>query len=283
MNKKYLILDCNYLCHRAKHTTGDLTYDGNATGIIYSLLRSLSGYQDLFDTSDFVFCFDSKTSKRKEIYPEYKASREREYTQEEIEYDRTFRKQIKKLRTTYLPMIGFRNIFIQKGYESDDLMAEICLHIKPDDEAIIITSDKDLYQCISGNVFCYNPQTNKRMTLQRFKKEYEILPELWSLVKAIAGCSTDNIKGIEGIGEKRATQYINLQLKSESKVYKSIKSKAGYKIINRNLKLVALPMEGTQGCKLRRDKLSESGWKEVCKLLGMKSIKNRMPFGKGRR
>ena len=280
---KHIILDCNYLCHRAKHIFGDLTYDGNATGVIYGFLKSLSAFQDLFNTSNFVFCFDSRTSKRKEIYPKYKANRnKKEYTNEEIEFDKAFRKQIKKLRTTYLPMIGFKNIFIQRGYESDDLMAEICLHIKSDDEAIIITSDEDLYQCIRGNVSCYNPQTNKRMTMQRFKKEYGIESYKWAMVKAIAGCTTDNVKGIEGVGEKTAIKYLTGNLKVSLKSYEKIHSKRGFNISSRNEILVKLPMQGTQGCRLRRDKLSESGWKEVIKLLGMKSIKDKIPFGRKR-
>ena len=279
---KHIILDCNYLCHRAKHIFGDLTYDGNATGVIYGFLKSLSAFQDLFNTSNFVFCFDSRTSKRKEIYPEYKANRnKKEYTNEEIEFDKAFRKQIKKLRTTYLPMIGFKNIFIQRGYESDDLMAEICLHIKSDNEAVIITSDKDLYQCIRENISCYNPHTNKRMTYQGFKKEYDISSVDWHLIKAIAGCTTDNVKGVKGIGEKFAIKYLTGQLRTGKK-YLDIVSVEGVDIFNRNIHLVKLPMKGTKGCILKQDKLSESGWKEVIKLLGMKSIKDRMPFGRKR-
>ena len=96
MSEKYLLLDCNYLCHRAKHSTGDLSYGGDATGVIYGFLKSLSGFQDFFNTSNFVFCWDSNTSKRKEIYPEYKANREnKEYTDEEIVFDMAFRWQMK--------------------------------------------------------------------------------------------------------------------------------------------------------------------------------------------
>ena len=81
--RKWILLDCPYLCHRMKHTMGDLSFKGAATGIIYGFLKSLSGFQDLFRTSNFVFCWDSKTSKRKEIYPEYKANRDKkEYTDE---------------------------------------------------------------------------------------------------------------------------------------------------------------------------------------------------------
>ncbi len=283
-NKKYLLLDCPYLCHRAKHTTGDLSYGGDATGVIYGFLKSLSGFQDLFRTSNFVFCWDSKTSKRKEIYPEYKANRDKkEYTDEEIEFDRAFRKQMKKLRTTYLPMIGFNNVFVQQGYESDDVIASICSSVSTGGEMVIISSDKDLYQCINAWTSFYNPQTNKILTYQGFKKQYGITPETWALVKAIAGCTTDNIKGIEKVGEKTAIKYILGRLNPNSKNYKAITSPNGKFILNRNMSLVELPFKGTQQFKLKKDKLSEQGWKRVVKLLGMWSIRDRMPFGRKRK
>jgi len=284
MSEKYLILDCNYLCHRAKHSTGGLSYGNTATGVIYGFLRSLSGFQDLFNTSNFVFCWDSNTSKRKEIYPEYKTNRKKEdYTEEEIEFDKAFRRQMKKLRTTYLPMIGFKNVFIQQGYEADDVMASICNRsIREKDEAVIITSDKDLYQCIRSNVSCYNPQTNKILTLQGFKKKYEILPREWVLVKAIAGCSTDNVLGVKGVGEKTAIKYLMGKL-TEGKKYFDITCPQGMKIHERNYNLVRLPMKGTKQFKLRKDELSEQGWKPVVKILGMSSIRDRMPFGRKRK
>jgi len=284
MSRKYLLLDCDYLCHRALHSTGGLSYHGSATGVIYGFLKSLSSFQDLFNTSNFIFCWDSRTNKRLEIYPEYKANRQKnEYTEAEVEFYRAFKKQMKLLRTTYLPTIGFRNVFVQRGYESDDVMASIVSYtIETTDEAIIITADKDLYQCIDSNISCYNPQTNKHLTLQGFKKQYGIEPMLWGLVKSFAGCTTDNVKGIQGVGEITAIKFLNDKLNPDSKAYKAIKSPAGNDISDNNQELVILPMKGTQRFKIRRNKLSEQGWKQVTKLLGMESIQDRMPFGRRR-
>jgi DNA polymerase-1 len=280
--KKYILLDCNYLCHRAKHTTGELSYKGNVTGTIYGFLESLIGFQDLFNSCDFVFCWDSRTSKRKEIYSEYKANRQRkEYTKEDMEFDKAFRKQMSKLRTTYLPMIGFKNIFIQKGYESDDIIASICNNNekrKNNNEIVIVSSDSDLFQCVSYCTSLYNPQTNKMLTLQNFKRQYGINPVRWGLVKSLAGCVTDNVKGIKGVGEKTAVKYLLNKLKKDSKAYKSISSPEGIKIFNRNKELVILPFKNTNTFRLRKDNLSEIGWKKVTDMLGMKSIRNKMPF-----
>jgi 5'-3' exonuclease len=266
------------------HSTGGLSYDGSATGVIYGFLKSLSGFQDLFNTSNFIFCWDSRTSKRLELYPEYKANRHKnEYTTDEIEFYRAFKKQMKLLRTTYLPTIGFRNVFVQRGYESDDVIARICLHsIVNDNEAVIISSDKDLYQCLEHNVSYYNPKTGKILTMQSFKKQYGIDSQLWGMVKATAGCTTDNVKGIQGVGEKRAIDFLLGRLNPDSKAYKAITSPEGNKICDFNQELVILPMKGTNFFKLKRDNLSEQGWKQVTKLLGMQSIRDRMPFGRKR-
>jgi DNA polymerase-1 len=260
---------------------GKLSFDGSATGVVYGLLKGLVGFQDLFNTSNFVFCWDSNASKRRDIYPEYKATRDRkDYTKEEIEFDVEFRRQMKKLRTTYLSKIGFRNIFIQRGYESDDIIASVARDIsrKEDFEVIIVARDKDLYQCIRHNVSMYDPQSCKIMTLQGFKKRYGIKPREWSMVKAIAGCNTDNVKGIKGIGEKTAIKYLKGKLKETNKKYCDIVSMSGIELYYRNLELVELPMKGTRCFQLQKDELSEQGWKEVTVLLGMKSLKGKMPF-----
>ena len=283
MNKKWILLDCNYLCHRAKHATGGLSFQNQPTGVIFGVLQSLSSFQDTLGSSNFVFCWDSKISKRKEIYPEYKANRNNtEYTPKETELNTAFRRQMKLLRRTYLPMIGFRNIFMQKGYEADDIIASLTQTIPTTSEVVIISSDHDLFQCIKSNVCMHNPSTGKILTLQGFKKLYGITPQEFTMVKALAGCSTDNIAGIPGVGEKTAIKYLKGELKDTTKAFQKIVSAEAVQIRKRNMSLVQLPYEGVNKFHLRPDQLSEAGWIQVMNKLGMKSLRKRMPFS-GRR
>jgi len=277
MNRRYLILDCNYLAHRAKHVFGDLSYEGSMTGVIYGFLKDLLILSERFNTQRFIFCWDSKSSKREKIYPLYKANRKAiEYTKEETAFNNEFRKQILLLRTRYLPTIGFRNIFYQEGYESDDIIAAIAKGIIPKlEEAVIITADGDLFQCIRSNVWMYNPATRTETKLKDFRKTTGLRPKDWAKVKAIAGCATDNVKGIVGIGPLSAIAYLSKELKHSSKKYQSIK--AGWKdIVLRNRVLVELPFKGTKTPKLVQDNISQKGWNIVTKKLGMKSIRFRM-------
>ena len=281
--RKWLILDCNYLCHRAKHTTGGLSYENKPTGVIYGFLKTVIFFQEMFDTPYIIFCWDSKVNKREEIYPAYKQQRKNKYedmTDEEIQFEKEFRYQMKKLRREYLFQIGFKNVFVQRGYESDDIIASICVNLPMMDEAIIISSDKDLYQLIRGNVVLYNPQKNKILTLQGFKKQYGITPYQWIIVKCIAGCNTDEVAGIKGIGEKTVIKYLIGELKETTKAFQKIE-KEKVKYTDRNFPLIALPFEGTHNPILQKDKISKAGWKAVTEELGMKSIRNKIPKKRG--
>ena len=273
MNQPHLILDCNYLCHRAKHTFGDLRASHTATGVVYGFLRDLLALRERFNTNRFVFCWDSDWSKRKAILPTYKQNRKKEYTKEEEKFNEAFRKQIHKLKTEYLPTIGFKNILWQDGYESDDHIAAVCQALVPDvEEGIVVTADQDLYQCISSNISWYNPRTRVLMHLSLFKNTFGIRPKQWVKVKAIAGCTSDNIKGVHGIGNMTALLYIRKELKSTSKKYQAIKTH-WKDIVLFNRPFVELPFKGTDPVRLVKDNVTQEGWNKVTKKLKMKSIR----------
>ena len=286
MSKKWLILDCNFLCHRLKHAMGGLSHDNSPTGVIYGFLKSIPMYQEMFDTPHIVFCWDSKSSKRKEIFPEYKSNRLARYdkmSEEEIIFEEEFRHQMKLLRRKYLKMIGFRNVFCQKGYEADDLIASVCRDLSKKDEAIIITSDQDLYQCLHPNVSIYDPNKRKRMTYQKFKKKYNIDPDRWATMKAIAGCPSDNIPGLKGIGEKTAILFLTDKLKKTTKSFERIKKfcwgKKSRKRFLLYLSLTSLPLNFDKVFKLKKDELSADGWRSVIRSLGLESIRDKVPMG----
>jgi len=276
MKKLWLILDCDYLLHRALYVFGDLSHEGNPTGAIYGFLKNIISLCNKFGTPHVAFCFDSPRSKRKEIYPPYKENRvkkEKEVTKEMIYLQNSYKEQKHILRTKYLPMIGFKNIFYQSGYESDDLIAMVkkAINFKNEDEAIIVSSDRDLYQLISRRVSWYNPQKKEIVNKAKFIKMFNIYPSQWGTVKAIAGCSGDNVKGVFGVGEKTAIAYLRDELPKRSKKFQCIRSEWGETVL-KNVTLVKLPLRGCNPVKLKKDKLTQEGWDEVTMMLGMKRI-----------
>lgn len=283
MNDTWLIIDTDYLCHRARWSMRDLSWQGAATGTIYGVLQTVLQLQERFQTDKVAFCFDSHVSKRQEIYPAYKANRKNRQpmTAEEERFEKEFRRQVIKLRKEYLPEIGFRNIFWQQGYESDDLIARLAIDLTiprcfPEGthyDGVIVSADHDLYQCITGHVRLYDFKGT--MTLQRFKQEFGLVPCQWATVKSIAGCSTDNVQGIKGVGEKTAVKYLRGLLKPTSKAFRAIE--AGKTIIERNKKLTRLPLHGAGIPKLQKDQVTKEGWDSVCRKLGFKSLRGKLP------
>jgi len=276
---KHLILDMHFLAWRAFHSMGHLTHEDIPTGVIYGMLKDLSMLQSDHDAGAVAFCFDSTESKRKALFPEYKKRRHtEEHTEEETKARAELHRQIDSLREQYLFDMGFRNVFHQAGYESDDLIAALVKALGPDDEAVVVSSDKDLYQLLSGSVTIYNPNKGKIRSLQGFVKDYGIQPRLWAKVIAIAGCKTDEVPGIRGVGTTTALKYVRGELPAMSKKYQAIQN--GWDIVKRNRRLVELPFAGVAPMHWSPDELDDDGWKRVTDALGMKSIRERMPWRK---
>lgn len=263
MKKTFLIIDSDYLCHAAFYKLGV-----NNHGVILGFLSTVLRLHKQFKTNRFVFCFDSPTSRRKEIYPQYKANRHQFKSEKDVKDYAKYVKEVLILRTKILPALGYVNIQYQEGHEADDLIASVCRSIKTPNKGIIISTDKDLYQCLRPyRVYMCNLRTSKWIAFDTFKKMYGVTPKDWIFVKATAGCSSDNITGIPGIGEKSAIKYLLKQLKSNSSYYKKIrtfllKETDKYTI---NKQLVTLPYPGTEIHPLRKPRTTIAKWKKAVK------------------
>lgn len=282
--RTWLVLDTHFLCHRAFHMAGDMEWKGKVTGVIFGFLKSLTFLKDEFQTDNVAFCFEGKTLHRKTIYPAYKEARRNvKRTPEEVIAYQNLAIQISELRKRYLPKIGFKNIFCWDGMESDDIMAAIAQRYGDTEEVILVTSDADLFQCLRPGVTIYSPSKQLILTHTWFEKTYGITPATWAKVKAIAGCSSDGVKGVGGVGELTALKYLRGELSTASKAHRTIASMEGRTRIRLNRRLVQLPYEGCPKPSLVEDALDERGWREVCSLLGFRSIASSPPVATRRR
>ena len=276
-NSPLLVLDAHYLCHRAFHSQRGLTWDGVPTGVLYGFLKGIIHLKELFLTDRVAFCFEGHNVLRKVEFKDYKAKRSLGHGEdpEKIEARKELHTQVNKLREVYLHEIGFRNIFFHPSYESDDIMAQLATR---DDDVILVTSDADMYQCLRPNVRMWDPNKQKLFTEKWFTEEYKIKPRQWAVMKAIAGCSTDGVPGIYGVGETTALRFIRGELAEDSKQWNSIMCGAGRMIVNRNRRLVELPYLGAPKPELEEDEVTIKGWNTVCKRLGFRSLMNRPPI-----
>lgn len=279
---RFLLIDVSFLGHRAFHTTGGLTHRSVGTGVAYGILREVKYLLEWYRPIGTAFCFDSRHSLRAEVYPKYKANR-RTYTGAEAKMRNALDEQLTALRREHLPAMGFKTVLQRKGYEADDLIAFLARELHFGDTAVIVAADKDLYQCLTPNVRMYNPVTKKEYTSEDFRKEWGNHPTVWARCKAVAGCKTDNIKGIDGVGEKTAMKWICGNLPDDHPKSRAIVG--GLKRVTRNMDLVQLPFPGIPESKykLRPDRLTRKRWRRVCRSLGIRTVEfpNYEPEGFG--
>lgn len=237
---KSLVIDSHFLCHRAIHTLRALDYENGSTGVIFGFLMQLQAYAKTHHTNDIIFCWDSHDSKRKDVFPGYKNRDKVEMTEEEKEDHKRGFDQFDVIRDEIIPAMGFKNSFYQKGYEADDLIATTVMYHEKD--FIIITADKDMYQLLDF-ASIWNPSKKEFYTFEDFWKEWRLPPEEWIKIKSFAGCSSDTIPGIVGVGEKTAAKYLRKELKNTTKAFEAIVGSD--ELLKRNIELVELPFHGT--------------------------------------
>lgn len=271
--ERFLLLDCDFLCHRVFHAfRTDLPDKFVKTQVVYGFFRDILNFQDILGTSNIIFCFDHGESLRKQIYPSYKSNRKRLLNREEETARQQLHQQIHFLKTSHLKRIGFRNILFQKGYEADDHIANVVnvLDKEMKQECIIVSSDSDLYQLLSEKTWMWNPRTHSAFTAESLKKKYGVGPEMWATVKAIAGCNTDGIHGVKGVGDVTAAKHLLGTLPRTTKAHCSIVENKD--IVARNLQLTSLPLKGLDPFILQEDEVTRKGWEEVTVSLGIVSL-----------
>lgn len=242
---KYLLIDGNNLLHRAfwiaKYKEQE---DSNLYLEIF--LKSIKLYAELYPSDKIICTWDKKMhldegkNFRQELC-EYKQGRDENYNKKVYEHIDDINR--------FLLSLGVKIMY--PGYlEADDIM-HWCSTQHLDDDFVIVSVDKDLLQLVSSNTKVYNPIKKQEYNIVNFEALIGIPVEKFVLQKAIIGDVSDNIKGLEKIGIKRAQKYISgeSQFTSEQQ-----------EIVEKNLKLVDLS-QGWQINEPREQRIYEKQFK----------------------
>lgn len=153
-----------------------------------------------------IVAMDSKGKTfRHELYDQYKANRDK--TPEDLHSQIPIIERI--LDAMRIPH------YAQEGMEADDIVATICRNASSNGiETVMVTGDKDLLQLVRPDVFALRPP-------RKGEKEYRLcssvdVKELFGVEPCqmvdyltILGDSSDNVPGINGIGEKGAVKLLS--------------------------------------------------------------------------
>lgn len=241
MYQKILLVDVSSIFHRAYHSLHKRMPDAKdikevpcagTYGFLTSFFRVAREYGPF---THYMFANDVKGSctSRKKANTDYKKNRKAKSSDFYADKD--------NLINNILPMLGITPLGMI-DYEADDIIASSCNYIYNKEQSgfsentntIIFSGDKDLEMCIkySKNIHflkiqpSWNFVTNKEV----LEKWGDINPEDMSLVKAITGDSSDNIRGVYGY-----------KMLKTLKVYKDEDFLRKHKeIINNNLNILTL-------------------------------------------
>ena len=211
MNKRvkprFVIIDGNHLIHRAYHAIQSplKTSGGEQTNAIFGFASILLNIIEIEKPDYIAMTFDEKAPTfRHEMAEDYKGTRQKAPDELYAQIPR-----IKEMVTVFkMP------IYSKEGFEADDMLGTLAKEAEEQGmEVYIVTGDMDAMQLITPNIRVAYPHKGYREPIifdrLRVKEKYGIEPEQIADYKAMMGDTSDNIKGVQGIGPKGASQLLN--------------------------------------------------------------------------
>lgn len=200
---KLMIVDGNSILNRAYYGVKPLSnHKGVFTNAIYGFFNILLKAIEDTGAERIAIAFDCKEKTfRHKAVESYKANRHG--MPEELAMQLPLTKQI-------LEAMGYP-VVTCPGWEADDILGTVSAGVSAaGNECVLLTGDRDNLQLIN-NCVTVRLATNKEPVLYdkaKFEADYGFPPKGLIDLKALMGDSSDNIKGVAGIGEKTAMALI---------------------------------------------------------------------------
>jgi len=205
---RFLLIDGNSLTYRAFFAlpTDMMTSSGQVTNALHGFTMMLATLLRDHDPDGIAVAFDRpEKTFRHERLSSYKANREK---QPDILYEQL------ALAREIVESLGMC-VVDAKGFEADDVLATLANLVKrAEEEAIIVTGDRDSYQLVEDPHIkvLYNKRGVSDYVLydeDGIKERTGVSPEDYVAYAALRGDTSDNLPGVPGVGEKTAAKLIN--------------------------------------------------------------------------
>lgn len=207
---------------------------GEEYGIVFQFLWQLHKLLQVKDYNFVYVMLDGEKSGqlRYNFYQDYKANRDKNYelSGSKSEYDKQIDAYVKKVldysrnkhkqqetvrgeteeesfeRQKLILKQILEELFVRvceyDEVEGDDLIAHYVKNKKSNERVVIVSGDRDLTQLINDEVCIYIPSLKKYISPKNHIQELGYTHENVLIKKILCGDSSDNIKGIKGMGDK---------------------------------------------------------------------------------
>jgi len=195
-----------------------LTSDGEPTAGVYGFTSVLLRLLEQERPDYLAVVFDTGKTFRDELFPDYKATREKMPDDLRVQIER-----IRNLVDTFnIPRAEM------EGYEADDVLGSLANWAVDKGLAVkIITGDKDLLQLVNDRISVSLPGKTLSDARDYFRDDVKesmgVWPEQVVDFKAIIGDRSDNIPGVYGVGKKTAVKLLE-EYKTLDQIYNNLEA-----------------------------------------------------------
>ncbi len=206
MTAPLLAVDAPSLLYRAFYALPDSIKgaDGKPVNALLGTTNLILQEVAEHDPRAVVLCFGPDAAEyRVELYPDYHAARP------EVPDD--LAPQF-AAASDFFEGMGW-TVLRHESLEADDLLGTLArLEVEAGGEALLLTGDRDMFQCASKQVTVLYLTTGKRgaqpIDPAEVERRYGIAPELVPDFIALRGDPSDGLPGAKGVGEKTAADLL---------------------------------------------------------------------------
>jgi len=186
------------------------TSRGENTSIAWGVANFLKRLLNTHKPELLAWVHDSGATFRDDLYPDYKATREKLADDLQADFDQGLERVLQLLAAYDIPVLT------AEGFEADDVIGTMAKKgVEAGYNVVIVSGDKDFQQLVRPGVWLLNPGRGGPASVEESWVGVEnasdrlgVPPERVIDYLAIVGDSSDNVPGVKGIGEKGAIELI---------------------------------------------------------------------------
>jgi len=206
MTQPALIIDVANLFIRSYSAYPTMSSHGYQMGGCIGFLKTLKNLAyDIQPSRIYCVWEGGGSSRRRAIYSEYKMNRKPEklnrFYEDDIPDSEENRKHQMLALLTMLKAAPVCQLYVS-DCEGDDVIAHLCRGPLKDDDKVIVSSDKDMYQLLDDKTKVFSPHKKMFVTKEDVFTEFGIPAKNFAVAKALCGDPSDNVPGIKGLGFK---------------------------------------------------------------------------------
>lgn len=210
--KLALLVDGNaHVCRAFFALQGLTDPKGRPINAVFGFLKILLYIIEKYVPSHIAIAFDSRSQRRREIYPDYKSNRKDFQQTSEFIDSLVPQLEISREMTETLGLFTVK----KDDYEADDILCELVHQCLKDNlDVLIFSPDKDMAQLVTEDgrvkILCTSTMKTGEEILgyEEICQKFQVTPNQIVDLLALMGDSADSIPGVHGIGEVTAAKLL---------------------------------------------------------------------------